>query len=145
MEYSRYTQEEAAVDGIGFAVSKYSTKLVDNGRIVGTIVFEDRPLKIDEKFIEECVDEETKRYYNNLNKAKSIYLRKLTFNGDWRDSKLLDFFDYVTATIVPHDFLIWCTLQLSKKFKVYVEQTRIFHKPLHDIPNKHIRIYSHDL
>ena len=145
MEYLNYSQEEAAIDGIGFAVSKYSTKLVDNGKIVGTIVFEDCPLVIDRTFIEECFDENAKRYYNNLNKAKSIYLRKLKFNGDWKNGKLEDFFDYVTAMIVPHDFLIWCTLQLSEELKTYVEHIGVFHEPLYDIPNKYIRIYSYDL
>lgn len=145
MEYSNYTQEEASIDGIGFVVSKYSTKLVDDGKVIGTIVFEDKPLNINSAFIEECVDEQAKRYYKNLNNAKSIYLRKLTFNGDWKNGKLEDFFDYVTAMIVPHDFLIWCTLQLSEEFKTYIEHIGGFVEPLYDIPNKYIRIFSIDL
>ena len=101
MEYSNYTQEEAVNDGIGFAVSKYSTKLVDNGKIIGTIVFEDSPLKIDNVFIEECVAEDAKRYYKNLNNAKSIYLRKLTFNGDRYSGKLEDFSTMLRQKLFP--------------------------------------------
>ena len=146
MEYSNYTQEEAAIDGIGFVVSKYSTKLVDNGKVVGTIVFEDTPLTIDKAFIEECANEDAKTYYKNLNNAKSIHLRKLTFNGDRHSGKLEDFFDYVTTKIVPHDFIIWCTLQLKLgDFESYITQIGGFNKPLHDIPNKYIRIFSIDL
>lgn len=146
MDYIKYTQEDADNDGIGYAISCYSTKLVDENKVKGIIVFQDVPLNIDDAIIAQCTDKEAKRYYKNLKMAKSIYLRKLIFKGDRYSGELEDFFDYVTTRVVPHNFIIWCNLQLDiNNFVSYITQIGGFHEPLYHLPNKNIRIFSIDV
>ena len=143
MEYLKYTQEDASIDGIGYTISHYSTKAVDGNEVKGIIVFEDRPLNINDTIITQSIDEEAKRYYENLKKAKSIYLRKLIFKGDRYSGELEDFFGYVTERIVPHDYIIWCNLQLDiDNFVSYITQIGGFNEPLYSLPNKNILIFS---
>lgn len=144
MEYAKYTKEDAANDGIGYNISSYSTKLLENNEIVGSIVFEDTPLKIDDSIIEKHDSDEAKTYFRNINKNNSVLLRKITFQKDRYSGQLEDFFDYVTTKVVPANFIIWCTPTIWD-LNGFVNQIGGFYPPKHELPNKNILIFPIDL
>ena len=108
MEYLDYTQEDAYQNGIEYAISKYSKKAVKDGVVIGTIVFQDEQLHIDNVNIQNTDNDDTKTYYMNLKKANSIRLRKISFLKEYLYSgEVENLFDYITSKVIPTDFIIW--------------------------------------
>ena len=144
MEYLDYTQEDANNDGIGYIISKFSKKIIDNGETIGAIIFQDNELKIDSAYIQSSDNKEAQLYYKNLNKAKSILLRKITFKEEYRYSgKLEDLFDYITSEIIPTDYVIWCFNVYP--LRDYITQIGGFNPPLHRLLNENILLFSIDV
>lgn len=144
MEYLDYTQEDATKDGIEYTVSMYSKKIVDESRTVGAIIFQDKKLNLIPSFINNSKNEEARCYYESLNNANSLLLRRIYFSKDKRYSGELEtLFDYITSEIIPHDFIIWCND--NSPLKDYIKQIGGFNKPLHEIPNKSILLFSINL
>ena len=144
MEYFDYTQEDANNDGIEYIISKFSKKIVDNGETIGAIIFQDNELKIANTDIQSSDNKEVQSYYKNLNKAKSILLRKIIFKEEHRYSgKLEDSFDYITSEIIPTDYVIWCLNVYP--LRDYITQIGGFNPPLHKLPNENILLFSIDL
>ena len=144
MDYINYTQADANNDGIEYAISKYSQKVVDhNDQMIGAIIFQDNDLKVEDSYIFESDNEEAKLFYENLNKANSIQLRKIIFDENHRYSgELENLFDHITTNIIPTDYVIWCNPILD--LKSYLKQIGGFNPPLFDIPNKNILLFSID-
>lgn len=144
MEYLDYTQEDANNDGIRYIISKYSMKVVDNGEIIGSIVFTNDELNISNSYIRSAENEDAKNYYKNLNKANSILLRKITFKEEYRYSgKLEDSFDHITSEIIPTNYVIWC--YDNYPLRDYITQIGGFNSPLHKLPNENILLFSVDM
>ncbi len=142
-DYQQYTQKDAETDGISYTVSVFSTKRCDGDKVIGKIIFEDKPLNIPTTNGEPQNDAE--RYYRSLNSANSYYLRKITFSDKDRYSgKLEDFFDHVTKNVLPENHLIWCVPSVCDKDGL-IEQLGGFVLPLHPLPNKAIRLFSLNL
>ena len=144
MEYLDYTQEDANNDGIGYTISKFSKKIVDNGETIGAVIFQDNELRIDDAYIQSSDNKEAQLYYKNLNKAKSILLRKITFEEKYRYSgELEDLFDYITLKIIPTDYVVWCSN--VHPLRDYITQIGGFNPPLHKLPNENILLFSIDV
>jgi len=140
MEYNQYTQEDAAKNGIGFTVSRYSMKLVDGDEMIGAIIFENERLKLSEDFIKLTGDIEARSYYEALKCSNSIYLRKIIFSEEQQYSgKLEDLFDY-TVNQLPLDHLIWCIPSLCGE--KYIQQLGGFVNPRYPLPNTSIRFFA---
>lgn len=144
MEYLDYTQEDATNDGIEYTISCYSRKVVVNNKTIGAIIFQDKKLIIDKSIIGNIDDKNAKFYFESINKANSLYLRKIFFSKEYLDSgELENLFDYITIEIIPQDFLIWCNdTSLIRK---YLTQIGGFNPPLHKIPNSNIMLFSMNL
>jgi hypothetical protein len=141
MEYEKYTQKNADKDGIEYAISKYSTKCIDNGKVIGSVVFINNRIVIDNDYIKSVNDKEAELYYNNINKSRSILLHKMSFSKSHRYSgKLEDFFDFVVNHILPKDILIWCNTSINDYS--LIEQIGGFVEPLYPFSNKTIRLFS---
>jgi len=144
MKYERYTQKDADKDGIEYAISEYSTKCIDNGKIIGIVVFTNNEIVINNDYIKSVNNKEAELYYCNINKAKSILLRKISFSKSHRYSgKLEDFFDFVANHILPKDILVWCNTSINDYS--LIKQIGGFVEPLYPFPNKTIRLFSIDL
>lgn len=144
MEYLDYTQEDANQDGIEYAISKYSKKILKDGLVIGRIVFQDEQLHIDETYIENANNEEKKTYYLNLKKVNSIRLRKISFLKEYRFSgEIENLFDYIATKIIPTDFVIWCYEVFP--LRSYVKQIGGFNSPLYKLPNKKVLLFSVDV
>lgn len=144
MEYLDYTQEDAYQNGIEYAISKYSKKAVKDGVVIGTIVFQDEQLHIDNVNIQNTDNDDTKTYYMNLKKANSIRLRKISFLKEYLYSgEVENLFDYITSKVIPTDFIIWC----YKVFPLrnYVKQIGGFNPPLYKLPNEKVLLFSVDV
>jgi hypothetical protein len=142
-EYQQYTQKDAETDGISYTVSVFSTKLCDGDKVIGKIIFEDKPLNIPVRNGEPQNDAE--RYYHSLNSANSFYLRKITFLDKYRYSGMLEgFFAYVTESVLPPIHLIWCVPSVCDKDGL-IEQLGGLNMPLYPLPNKAIRLFSINL
>ena len=144
MEFKRYSQEDAFKDGIGYTVSEYSTKLIIDNQVIGFVIFEDKRLLVNDEFINSCKNEDANMYYQSINKANSVYLRKISILNDYAQIGAFEqLFNYVTIKVLPRDFLIWCYPIVCGKR--YLEQIGGFFEPLYPLPNKNIRIYSMEL
>ena len=140
MEYNQYTQEDAAKNGIGFTVSRYSMKLVDYNKMIGAIIFEDEKLKISEDFIKSIEDINARLYYDAAKYWNSIYLRKIIFSEERLYSgELEDLFDH-TVNQLPFDHLIWCVPSLCGE--KYIQQLGGFVIPRYPLPNTSIRFFA---
>lgn len=139
MEYLDYTQEDADNDGIEFIISKFSKKVVDNGKTIGAIIFQDNELRINSAYIQNSDNRESQSYYENLNNAQSVCLRKIIFN-DRYNGELENLFDYITSNIIPTDYVIWCYDAFP--LRNYIEQIGGFNPPLYELPNKKILLFS---
>ena len=143
IKYAPYTQEDATVDGIGWTVSRFSIKAMKNSEIIGKIIFEDKPIRISENYINDK-EEDAKNWYNSLNHANSIYLRKIYFNERERLSgELENMFDYVIVKVLPTDYLIWTIPVICGKNNI--KQIGGFMEPIYSLPNKNIRLYALNL
>lgn len=143
IKYAPYTQEDATVDGIGWSVSRFSIKAMKNSKIIGKIIFEDKPLRISKNYINDK-DENAKNWYNSLNRANSIYLRKIYFNEQERLSgELENMFDYVTLKVLRPDHLIWTIPAICGKDNI--KQIGGFLEPMYSLPNKNIRLFALNL
>lgn len=144
MEYLNYTQEDAINDGIGYPTSRYSRKAVVDNNTIGYILFQERKLNVPKCFIDNTEDEDARHYYENLNNANSLLLRKIYFSEEQRyDGVLENLFDYIVNEILPNDCLIWCNN--TYLLRDYIEQIGGFNTPLHVLPNKLIRLFSINL
>lgn len=65
MKYERYTQKDADKDGIEYAISEYSTKCIDNGKIIGIVVFTNNEIVINNDYIKSVNNKEAELYYCN--------------------------------------------------------------------------------
>ena len=143
MNYLNYTQEDATNDGIGYKVSQFSTKAVDCDNMIGAFLFEDAPLRFDKYFLQGLIDKEEKNYFENLNHAYSVLLRKVIFRKDYLyTGELENLFDYITAKIIPTTFIIWCNN--VDPVKEYITQLGGFNPPIYQFPNKNIVLFSID-
>lgn len=140
IEYNEYTQEDATNDGIGYAISRFSQKALFNGTVIGKIIIEDNPLRLNKVFIDSITDKNAKEYYQVLNNRNSFYLRKIWFDKTFLYSgKLENFFDY-TVNNMPKWSFLWCVPNICGKS--FIEQLGGFVPPLHPIPNDKIRLFS---
>ena len=143
LEYFQYTKEDAETDGISYSVSRFSQKMCDGEEVIGRIIFEDKPIRI--PIDPKETNENKVEYYQSLNRANSLYLRKITFSEELRyTGKLEDFFDFVTTEILPKNHLIWC-VPIVCDTQGLLGQIRGFVEPLFPLPNKAIRLYSVNL
>jgi len=144
MEYLDYTQADANNDGIEYTISKYSKKAVKDGITIGTIVFQDEQLHIDNVYIQNVDNEDAKRYYLNMNKANSIRLRKISFLKEYQFSgEIENLFDFISSKVIPTNYVIWC----YKAFPLrnYVKQIGGFNPPLYKLPNEKVLLFSVDV
>ncbi len=143
MEFQDFTQEDANMFGIGYAVSKYSKKVINENDIIGFIIFQDIQIHISNNFIEKCNNEDARQYYKNLQKANSICLRTIKFRNEYRYRGIVeDLFDHITNTVIPTDYIIWCyTRCLSIS---YIKQIGGFNPPIYLLPQQNILLFSID-
>ncbi|MBR3451562.1 MAG: hypothetical protein IKH25_01650 [Muribaculaceae bacterium] len=143
MDYIQYTQQDADKDGISFAVSQYSQKLCNGDEIIGKIIFEDKPLIISKDYLDSIDNKNAVEYFEDINRTKSLYLRKIEFNEcQFMYTNLLKkFFDHLVKTDLPERTLIWCEPIVWDR-RGYIKHLNVFKKPEFPLKNQNILIFS---
>ena len=104
--FSQISEDEISSYGILCRnYSQYSIKAILDGKIVGFIVFDERPLDI-----KVCKGDSEKiiKYKEMLNSHPSVYLRSIRFDKELRYTGMLeDMFDYAVRRLPPFA-LVWC-------------------------------------
>ncbi len=139
-EFSIPTIEDLCTLGISEALySPYNVKAVFEGKIVGYIIIEDRPVNVP---MRKKYSKGVKDYVEMINKQKWFLIRKIAFMNQYKETgNLYNMFDYLIKQL-PNDCYLWTNVYWDRKtqFIDYIGGFTALSKEI--CKNENIRVFS---